>query len=83
MTQRVEQWYEELWADAVPYDLAALYEARFEPYDPYLIYLRVLWEKYHAELDGERTPDGLLHLTRFQNDGLDRPAGSSNDTTAC
>lgn len=72
VTQRVERWYEELWADAVPYDLAALYEARFEPYDPYLIYLRVLWEKYHAELDGERTPDGVLHLTRFQNDGLDR-----------
>ncbi len=72
VTQKVEQWYEELWADAVPYDLAALYEARFEPYDPYLIYLRVLWEKYHAELDGERTPDGVLHLTRFQNDGLDR-----------
>ena len=72
VTQKVEEWYEALWAEAVPYDLAALYEARFEPYDPYLIYLRVLWEKYHAELDGERTPDGVLHLTRFQNDGLDR-----------
>lgn len=72
VTQQVERWFEELWAEAVPYDLAALYEARFEEYDPYLIYLRVLWERYHAELDLERGTDGILHLTRFQTYGLDR-----------
>ena len=26
-------------------DLAALYEARFEPHSPYSIYLRMLWER--------------------------------------
>lgn len=72
VTQQVEGWFESLWAEAVPYDLAALYEARFEEYEPYLIYLRVLWERYHAELDTERGRDGILHLTRFQTDGLDR-----------
>ncbi|HEY3286283.1 MAG TPA: helicase-related protein [Gemmatimonadaceae bacterium] len=72
VTGKVEQWFEELWAEAVPYDLAALYEARFAEYDPYLIYLRVLWERYHAELDEERSGDGILHLTRFQTDGLER-----------
>lgn len=72
VTEQVERWFEELWVEAEPYDLAALYEARYEEYDPYLIYLRVLWERYHAELDQERAADGILHLTRFQTDGLDR-----------
>lgn len=72
VTQQVERWFEELWADAAPYDLAEVYKARYEEYDPYLIYLRVLWERYHAELDTERGRDGILHLTRFQTDGLDR-----------
>lgn len=40
--QQVKKWFESLWEEAVPYDLAALYAARYEPYDPYLIYLRVL-----------------------------------------
>jgi hypothetical protein len=72
VTQRVEEWFESLWADAAPYDLAALYEPRFEEYSPYLIYLRVLWERYKDELELERTPGGTIHLTRFQSDGLDR-----------
>ena len=37
----------------MPFDLAALYEARFEPHNPYLIYLRMLFERYGAELDAE------------------------------
>lgn len=72
VTQQVERWFGELWAEAVPYDLAALYEARFEEYEPYLIYLRVLWERYKDEINAERDRDGILHLTKFQFDGLDR-----------
>ena len=69
---QVERWFEELWADARPYDLAAIYEARFAEYAPYLIYLRVLWERYHSELESEAGPGGRIHLTRFQTDGLER-----------
>lgn len=67
---KVEDWYEELWQGADPFDLAALYEARFEPYSPYLIYLRVLWELYGREQveDGE----AVIPLTDFQRDGLMR-----------
>ncbi len=72
VVQQVERWYEDLWAEAVPYDLASIYEARFAEYEPYLIYLRVLWERYGEELKGETTPTGKIHLTRFQTDGLDR-----------
>lgn len=69
---RVERWFEDLWSEAVPYDLASLYQARFAEYPPYLIYLRVLWERYGKELSAEATPAGVIHLTRFQTDGLDR-----------
>lgn len=69
---RVKRWFEELWAEAVPYDLAGLYAERFEERDPYLIYLRVLWERYKDEL-GEEVPAGTpIRLTTFQNDGIFR-----------
>lgn len=69
---QVQRWFEELWADAAPYDLAALYAPRFAEHDPHLIYLRVLWERYQHELQEEQTESGAIHLTRFQSDGLDR-----------
>jgi len=72
VVRQVEQWFEDLWAESAPYDLAALYAARFAEYSPYLIYLRVLWERYGAELSKEATASGRIHLTRFQTDGLDR-----------
>jgi len=69
---QVERWFEDLWAEAVPYDLAALYAVRYIEYQPYLIYLRVLWERYGKELAAEASATGRIHLTRFQTDGLDR-----------
>lgn len=72
VTGSVQQWFEDLWAESVPFDLASIYAARFEEYEPYLIYLRVLWERYKDELEMERTPSGTIQLTQFQNDGLDR-----------
>ena len=69
---RVKKWFDELWEEAVPYDLAAVYAARFEEYEPYLIYLRALWERYKDEL-GEEAPAGtIIRLTTFQNDGIFR-----------
>ena len=69
---QVQGWFDELWDEAVDYDLAALYEARFEPHPPYLIYLRMLWERYGAELVEEAAAEGApqIHLTSFQTDGL-------------
>ena len=69
---QVERWFEDLWAEAMPYDLAALYETRFAEHTPYLIYLRVLWERYAAELEREVVETGAIHLTSFQKDGLER-----------
>ena len=72
---KVKEWFEALWADAVPYDLAAVYKARYEPYDPYLVYLRVLWERYKDELEEEADDTTRIHLTTFQTDGVFRAKG--------
>ena len=68
----VQAWFDELWDEADPYDLAALFEARFEPHSPQLVYLRMLWERYGAELQAEAQAEGApqIHLTSFQSDGL-------------
>jgi superfamily II DNA or RNA helicase len=70
--KQVAGWFEEWWAQAVPFDLAVLYEPRFEEHRPYLIYLRMLLERYGAELEAERQASGRteIHLTQFQEDGL-------------
>lgn len=67
---QVEQWYEALWEDAVPFDLAAIYEELFEPYPPYLIYLKVLWQLYGAELQQEEEEPGWIPITDFQKHGV-------------
>ncbi len=67
---RVKSWFDDLWEDATDFDLAAIYRARFQEYDPYLIYLRVLWEMYGKELAEESDMEEVFHLTTFQNDGV-------------
>ena len=69
---RVQEWFDRLWDDAEPYDLADIYRARFKPYDPHLIYLRALWELYGEELDAERDEFTRIRLTRFQTEGVAR-----------
>jgi hypothetical protein len=67
----VIDWYEENWDAAEPFDLAGLYERRFAEYDPYVVYLRMLWERYKDEL-ARKEPRPGLDLTGFQKDGLYR-----------
>lgn len=67
----VLDWFNELWNDAEPYDLAGLYEQRFERHTPFEVYLRMLWERYHGEISREE-PKAGLNLTAFQRDGLYR-----------
>jgi superfamily II DNA or RNA helicase len=72
VVERVADWYERWWDEAEPFDLAALYETRFLPHEPYDVFLRMLWELYGDELRGEadllRTAE--IRLTRFQEHGL-------------
>jgi superfamily II DNA or RNA helicase len=70
--KRVHDWFDELWEEAEPFDLKALYQARVESHVPWLIYLRMLLERYGGELEEEAqaTSAGRIHLTRFQEDGV-------------
>lgn len=67
---RVEAWYDELWQEAVPFDLAAIYEELFARYEPYLIFLKVLWQLYHQELAEEEAEIGHIPVTTFQKHGV-------------
>ncbi len=67
---RVERWYEELWAEAQPFDLASLYEELLAEYPPYLIYLKILWQLYHAEIAEEAKDTGGIPVTTFQLHGV-------------
>ena len=69
---QVQGWFNELWDEAEDFDLAGLFEARFEPHLPQLVYLRMLYERYGAELAAEAEAAGQpkIHLTSFQRDGL-------------
>jgi len=69
LLEKVEQWYDEVWREAVPFDLAELYEVLFQEFPPWLIYLRVLWELYGDEVEEEQEESGTLTLTRFQRHG--------------
>ena len=68
------QWFDELWEDAVPFELAELYKEQFEPQQPWLIFLRVLYQLYGADLDTESPTSATsqMQLTTFQEHGVDR-----------
>lgn len=70
----VRAWFDRLWEDAAPFDLASLYRERFVAADPYVVYLRMLYERYHGELEGEEILPNELTLARFQKDGVTRAA---------
>lgn len=63
-------WFEALWADAVPFDLAAILEEPELEYPPWMIFMRVLWQLYGEELEQEREEEGDIPLTAFQLHGV-------------
>lgn len=71
-TPQVIEWFEECWADSEPYDLAQLYEPLWAEHTPWAIFLRMLWERYGANLDDETPAPTRFELTRFQADGVRR-----------
>jgi superfamily II DNA or RNA helicase len=70
-TGLVINWFNELWEESEPFDLAALYEARWSPHSPWLVFLRMLHELYGS---GKPVGDERLGLnvTEFQRDGIIR-----------
>jgi hypothetical protein len=70
LVARVDEWFESLWRDAMPFDLAAVYAELLAEYPPYLICLKVLWHLYHAELEEEEKETGKIPITTFQKHGV-------------
>jgi len=71
----ISEWYEALWNDAEPYDLASIFDVRIEDYDPHTIYLRMLYAQYSPELIADpdaRATFGGLQLADFQRLGSQR-----------
>ena len=73
---RAIKWFDELWNDAVPYDLTSIFEIALQPRTPEEIFLRVLWRLYGKEIQREEeTGDSSvtnLQLTSFQEHGVVR-----------
>ena len=72
VVQQARDWFEALWTDATPFDLAAYFEEVFAPWQPWDIFLRVLWQLYGSEVEEEAKEDHNLPLTSFQMHGVAR-----------
>jgi hypothetical protein len=72
VVEKARQWFDELWEQAVPYDLSNLFEEIFEPRTPWEVFLRVLWQLYGDDIDQEATIDKNLPLASFQKHGAAR-----------
>ena len=70
--KRAVDWFDGLWEEAVPFDLAKFFEEMFEARTPYDIFLRVLWELYGDDVEEEQEAAGSLPLTSFQKHGVYR-----------
>ncbi len=73
--QRAQGWFDALWDDAAPYDLAALFEEALADATPFEIFIRVLLQLYGDEVrkDEEETrAEHNIPLTNFQMHGVHR-----------
>ncbi len=72
----VRTWFDGLWDDADPFDLAEFYRQQVIPDEPWLVFLRMLWESYGRQVaadDAETAADpSMRDLLPFQKDGVGR-----------
>ena len=69
-TDLVVEWFNELWDESESFDLAGMYEERWRPHSPWVVFLRMLHELYGlgaSEGSDERIE---LPVTEFQRDGI-------------
>ncbi|MEH2576519.1 helicase-related protein [Bradyrhizobium sp. AZCC 1708] len=67
---QAKAWFDALWDEAVPFDLAAIFDEPEQEFSPWLIFMRVLWQLYGEELEQERQEEGDIPLTAFQLHGV-------------
>ena len=72
LTEQARRWFDDLWEDAAPFDLAAVFEDVLAPQTPWEIFVRVLWHLYGKEVEEDTVIDDNLPLTSFQKHGVAR-----------
>jgi Helicase conserved C-terminal domain/SNF2-related domain/PLD-like domain len=72
VVRQARDWFDDLWEEAEPVDLAGLYEQIFAPYTPWEIFLRILYQLYGGEIRELEKDDKGLPLTSFQTHGVAR-----------
>ncbi len=74
------RWFDDLWDEAVPFDLADVFEDALRPRTPWEIFMRVLWQLYGEEVEEDAEADRNLPLTSFQMHGVARALRLIRDT---
>ena len=70
---KAKNWFDTLWEEAVPFNLANLFEELLTIRTPFEIFIRVLWELYGKEVEiDSKVGESFLHLTEFQKHGVIR-----------
>ena len=72
VVKRGTEWFDGLWEDAEPYDLADLFDDTFQLRTPWQVFIRVLWNLYGDEVQSDTENDKNLPLTAFQKHGVAR-----------
>jgi hypothetical protein len=72
VVEQARAWFDELWEEADPVDLAQIFEDIFAPYTPWEIFLRILFQLYASEVAELDKEDKGLPLTSFQTHGVAR-----------
>ncbi len=80
IVEQARQWFDDLWDEAEPYDLAVVFEEVFRPRTPWEIFIRVLWQLYGDEVEEDAEADQNLPLTSFQKHGVARALRLIRDT---
>ena len=68
-TGLVIDWFDELWDESEPFDLAGLYEERWSSHSPWVVFLRMLHELYGNSKTFTEERIGF-NLPEFQRDGV-------------
>ena len=72
IVKRAQAWFDNLWDDALPYDVVTIFKKVLQPVRPWEIFLRVLWQLYGREILEDQKIDDDLPLTSFQKHGVAR-----------
>jgi hypothetical protein len=83
VVQKAREWFDELWEEAEPVDLAQVFEDIFAPYSPWEIFLRILFQLYGNEVAALEKEDKGLPLTSFQTHGVARALRLLRERSGC